>query len=442
MAVKERARTATLSFALKGKKYKVLTAAEIKNCDCRDGALIAPVRWRRVGLKGDSAYVVALDPCAVGYIYAWDDVNKVYDPHGWALTKSGEFYYYDIETLKRKVLTGLKDATIFPAVIGAESWTCVLAAGKYVFLKANGQEYSLLNIEGSKGCGAFYKHRLFYAVAPSDLGYFAPESLTDFAPSADGGGRFRLSDGLGEIVAMKPFGEKLYLFFERAIMEFDGAGAPEDFKIKPVPYAGGLIFGKSVVVSNQGIYFMSADGVYRFNGNRVEKLPFDFVKAPQISEVWQTGAAGKGKIFMRYRSVDDEWINFVFCEDNGECFYVDDMANLSMEKGGIVLFTDKQRYFCTPDLNGEYGYDGRFNGAETNFGIGGRKRVKKLYFFGQGKFTFTMKNGGRTLQRSLTFKNGRVEVPMSECGDSFVFDFLLEKGTRIDKVIADMRVVS
>ena len=31
MAVKERARTATLSFALKGKKYKVLTAAEIKN---------------------------------------------------------------------------------------------------------------------------------------------------------------------------------------------------------------------------------------------------------------------------------------------------------------------------------------------------------------------------------------------------------------------------
>lgn len=440
MSVKERAWTATLNFAVQGKKRGALTAVDAVNCDCKDGVLRASKRWRRLK-KGNGAEDVCdvSNPRAIGYARALNTETQAYDTRMWILAENGDFYYRKDENSGFTLtLRGLEGADVFSMVAGDEPLLCLLADGRCALMKGDGTVFET-RLKHSCAGGAFFKHRLFVGVAPSDIVYSFPEMPSDFTEREHGGGRFRLSDGNGKIVAMKGFGEKLYLFFESALMVLDGAGAAQDFKVRPIPYAGGKIFGRSVVVGNKAMYFLATDGVYRFNGKQCERLFFDRVKPPARETGLTAAAAAQGKVFIRYQTQENEAVTLLFYEDGDDCFYMDEMTAMSSEMGGMVVFIDENKYFCCLDENGDLGAKGHFVGAETDFGIAGRKTVTKLRFFGEGEFTFTMKNGGRVLKRTVVFENGQAEVRMSERGESFVFDFALEKGAKIEKIVAQLR---
>jgi hypothetical protein len=80
----------------------------------------------------------------------------------------------------------------------------------------------------------------------------------------------------------------------------------------------------------------------------------------------------------------------------------------------------------------------RFDTAEMDFGLRGRKTLRNLRFEGEGEISVTVKNGTGKRTRRLTFKNGVAVWNVRERGERFGFYIQLEKRARVKKLTAEI----
>ena len=442
LKIKERGRKAEFFFSLrKTDKRDFLVSSHSFGCDCRNGKLkTAPGGVKVLGENGTP--VVCEEKTSLIRLYkTYDSSAKGYAERYCFLTEDGEFYVQESDGAFSLMSTGYPFAAI--ERFAGENFRyrlAIIGDNACIIYKDDGT-FDAAMLEGTAKTGCFFNHRLFVGMKPSKLVCSAPENEVDFTESITDGGMLRFPWAGGQIVAIKGYADKLYLFFEYGILHLSTAGSVKDFSVERLEYTGGKIFGKSVCVGSRGIYFLASDGAYCFDGERAEALLPGFVITPKEETFLESGAVYNGQIFLRYLT-ENGYKTLVIYEDGKDGFYMEPLSALSGEEGGRCLFTDETGALCRVSEEGSFGFDGYFLGEETDFGVMGRKTLKKLSFKGKGSFSLTVKTGGRSFAREVVFQEGKAEVLLSERGEKFTFDFHLNYGAEIARMTAEFKALS
>lgn len=122
-------------------------------------------------------------------------------------------------------------------------------------------------------CPAVWQSRLWGADQTNmNILWYSDQILPDFgsefyrAPEFNGRNTFRI-DGIGEVTALKPMGDALYIFTRSAIYALrgqcnDGNGEGADLSLEQLHEGIGCVEPRSVVLAPQGIGFQSSKGYY------------------------------------------------------------------------------------------------------------------------------------------------------------------------------------
>ena len=446
MALMKREKRKNVAFAFEKKSgvgKRVLLAQNRVNCDCYGGKLQANLGYAQMSKADGGAQVCNLDGVEkIVEIKVYDSAKKTYEERFGVLTGAGEFYEQESKDgAFFRSASGLRDADVFRFAGEDFRYTLAFIGEDSCLYRRDNGTFDVAVFQKTAKAGCYLRHRVFVGVKPSELACSAPEREMNFTESVHEGGLLRFPSVGGEIVGLKSFQNSLYLFFEHGIMKVNAVGAIKDFTVEELVYAGGKIYGKSLCVGKNGIYFMASDGAYCFDGKNAERLFEGMVELPKEETSKERSAAFFGRILMRYYT-QTGYKTLVVYEDGKECYYVDGLPIFTAEEGGRCLFTDKNGVICQLCEGGENCFDGSFLGAQTDFGVAGRKTLTKLHFVGKGSFVLRVKTSGRNFAREVVFQDGVAEVRISEPGETFTFDFLLSGGTVIDGMRAELLVAS
>ncbi len=437
---RERFHRVKMNFAVMDKGQKnVLKATQANNCDCRGGVLKGVLKWTRYRWATAKNMTCNIDD-VIGIF-----IVKAYDSLQYSYTER-----IGVVDLYGNVYVASNDSSLFLCVatkVMFPTWDRV-GEGKSIRVAVFGDRQAIMiNGDGSltqfKGLyfpssgGAYYKHRLFVGVKPHTLAYSEPENIYQFAQSLHDGGTLGIPEMASDIGAIKVFRDSLYLFFPNGIMKLQDFGSPKDFKLKRIPYGGGSIFHKTVCVGNQAIYFMASDGVFRFDGVKAERIYDGFVKTP-YQETGAEGVASLGdKIYFRYLEAANKYTTLVIYEDGEDAYYMNDLEGLSLGDSGKIMFKDGGNTIARLDENGGIGIEATFNGAKTDFGVAGRKTLRKIRLKGSG--SCYMEVTGERLTRFLEFyfEDGYAEASLVLQGTDFTFNITCPAGSKIENMTAE-----
>ncbi len=435
--VKERKKSVALSFSLQKKGKYVLLAKDSMNCDCQGGRLKTGLGGNRLFKNDNSTQTCPVDNVVLLVARKdLDNATKTYSERFCAIDAQGNLYVQDeVDGGFTLVGGGFSHAHI-TQFAGEDNQfkLAVITDTRCIYFKQDGNFDTVL-LDHACEAGCFYEHRMFLGEKPATLLCSAPEDVLDFTESIHDGGLIRFPNVGGELVAIKGFHKRLYLFFEHGIMRINASGAVKNFTADALTYSGGKIYGKTVCVGTYGLYFLAADGVYRLDGEKCRRLLSDFVLPPTEESGLESSVAYSGRIVIRYLT-GYGYRTLVFYEDEESGYYLDGMPIFTGEDGGRCLFTDENNVICQLAEDGENGLDGTFSSMDTLLGRAGRKRLVGLHFEGKGSFELTVKTKTRTLTRRVVFQDGQADVRLSERSETFSFAFALDYGTEIASMAA------
>lgn len=95
---------------------------------------------------------------------------------------------------------------------------------------------------------------------------------TDWLEGYADGGFITPPDNFGAIVALASYDDCLYAFGAHKIAEITAKAPQGDFTVKRVFASHGEVLGGTVAVSGDGIYFLTTEGVYLFDGDNSKKI--------------------------------------------------------------------------------------------------------------------------------------------------------------------------
>ena len=421
----------------KGEEGDMLVAKSSLHCDCRGGKLKCGVGYSTY-LRNNAAITYRNENAREIFIAKTLGADGVSYTEGFFVAEeSGMLYAYDSSTKTFKMKTTCGDNSHFCSAIDSDKKVvnAIGAKGKLALM----DDQLVVASTGLKGTGAvcFYRHRLFCGVQPNLLYYSAPNDWTNFEESIDDGGWVNFGHDYGEIVSLIVFRDQLYVFFERAIFRLQETGSARYFAPEQIPYRGGVIFGRTVGVCGNAVFFLTKDGIYRFDGTEVKFINTGITINEEYAQK-KFGCAGyNGKMCIRYYDKNNEGKTIVIYEDGKSWYFTGEMRGLSQADGRAMALNNTMLAFL--DDNGVLPIDKQyyFNDCETDFGTSKRKRITKIRFIGEGVFDFTLRNRGRIIEKSFTFKDGYAEFDLQERGDKFGVDIRLYQGAKVHEMAVE-----
>lgn len=421
-----------------------LYASESVNCDCGDGTIRSGIGLRSYKING--TIVTALSSAKARKFFLADDAEDL-DEVGTAalycLTESGVLYAYSTSTRKYERVTDL-----------AENGKCVSVADeegkRYTIFSDNGGFYvktktdlERKTLENATTAICTCKDRVFIGVKPATVAYSDLCSPIDFTATKEWGGRARLAYGFGEIVAIVRFQNDALVFCERGVARIEVNGLATELKIEPLDYVGGEIYGDSAAVCGNCVFFLAADGAYRFDGKNFRRAAAELgiVPNPTVKECGY--AICGGRYVLRYTDVDGTKRCVAIDADGKNGYYVSDREGLS-QCGGVALCRSGSRVYALSE-KGELGVGESysFTTQATDFGVTGKKVLRKLRIEGEGSVnTYVYGDGSLVKNEMKYFVDGVAEIDVFARGEDFYFHFLLGGETRIRKIVAELSVAT
>ena len=227
--------------------------------DPKEGAVLFHMKRTDYGLVcAEGGEVVTSLPSEGSRLYALDSGTWVYLPGQKAL---------------RNIATGVtvtgiasEPVALLPHATeaGVKGMYCVEQnATRYI---SSGSVQGASTVGGS--CAAMHHGRLFVGNGLR-LRFSAPfstEGLLQTERDPDKAGYIDFEEGKGNIVALVSFRERLYILFERGIFRMRAGGEAADFAAEEMPFCGGEILSGSVTLSGENICFLTAEGLFAFDG--------------------------------------------------------------------------------------------------------------------------------------------------------------------------------
>lgn len=430
----------------RGAKKKNLLYGAGKNCAVKNAALERGVGLETFIVDGNELRVLGAEYLPYQLFCVWeknDEGEYVATPA--YTTKNGDFYilregaYWEymrnFGTPTCAFTTFGEDGALQTALVGA--------AGMYLYSQEQGVQSSVLNRTTRAGCS--FMGRTFCAVAPSTLVFSAPFAPRDFSSSLNGGGKIGLLSDKGEVVALVPLEDKIYIFQEFGICVLTPAGAAREFVIETIEYQGGRILEGGVgACATEGAraIFLAEDGVYEFNGKRVKKTCENLEVLPKRGGQVCVHAVFEGKYYVRFLDEKNEERLLVLDGVSGEGYYAFVPMALGAYPDGVACVCGVAAYRLREGKKLPENEVACFAVRGLEFGKRGVKCLERLTFYGCGNAKITVGNGKKSKSFFVELTEGVAMVKPFLRGRRFSLEIELAVGAKITGIAAEIESVS
>ncbi len=330
-------------------------------------------------------------------------------------TSNKQLYLWDINnktSMRYAALVYTEYPSAFDCVVDGVNYRTIVSGSFIVKINAEGK-VSTINtlikvIEGKLHCG-----RIF-AIDDADryMLRWSGYAFNEWKEGVDKAGYVRLDAGLGKMLNLFVFNEKIVIVREFGITVFSTLGdfrhmrfdVCDKYRLPPVYQHSSVIFGGQLWIYTQ-------NGMYKFDGSTISKAPFEEIMLDYVLQ--------KPKI------VDDRYFYYSATKGDGKCLFVYD----TVTGAGSPFAKNCHNFFTTPD--GLYAFSGNYiagllpdqNDANRfwiskpfTFGAGKRAALRSLTIDGSGSFTVETDCDARKL-----YANGAGVYNYAECGHCFTF---------------------
>ena len=285
--------------------------------------------------------------------------------------------------------------------------------------------------------------RVFAVTKDFRLMYSAPFAPTDYTANVDDSGAIILRHDAGKIVGLTALKNRLCVLYEYGISMIDLDGTARSFVRKDVEYSGGRIFGETVCVANvsgEKAYFLAAEGIYLFDGIRVEKI----CKNLAVYAIVNTPcgrAVCEGKYYVTF--TDENYLQKTVCVDleSGLGEETFPMYGLYSVNGKAVCRYRTNLYVLSNRGELPSGIEAVFQALKTNFSVSGSKTLTALRFVGEGSFELQVSIGKKSKTQTVVFQDGFARVPIGLRGYRFSLTVKPLKGTEIRNMTAELQML-
>lgn len=298
------------------------------------------------------------------------------------------------------------------------------------------------NLTGFAGAVCFYKNRVWLAEGVHKIWYGSPETPWDFS-AEKGGGFVYLPLGKGEIFALVGYAECVFAFCERGIWRIAPDGLGERFSVREVSVCFGRIVPNTVVRVGGEIFFLTNDGVCRFDGTRAEMVARDMEILPFILREDNHCAAVGEYYVVEYLDNRLHEVRTVAVREDGEDGYdLDCLVGLQACDGGAVCATDGYFLWLRTDGRLPQGAKACFESVESDLGLRGRKVLKTLELDAEGSFSVEVFNGKTWRKKDVRNARGRVVWKVFERAERFAFRFTFADDARIKSMALELEQIA
>lgn len=414
-----------------------------RNCDCADGAISRGI--------GVSPYKTPLG--AALSVDASADTQMLFplyasDSAGNSVENFFALYRLDGETYARRYVD-VQSAWNAPSVYPSET------AGVYA-LNPDGSAVSLIlnkdgckyqNTEGfylskgyrkSSGLACYCQNRVFVVTGDREITYSDPAEPTEISKAEnDGGTIVRPLDG-DKIVGLLSKEDCVYAFYRHNIVRIEVTGEPKSFCVRPLVYTGGEIYGKTAVVCGAWIVFLATDGIYRFDGEKAERI----CEWLDVKPATENQAFGRGRYLtnalISYKDRQGELCTVAIDPEKKSGYSVTPLPALTECNGRTFCLVGEQIMQLDEAGEAPTGASCFFETAELDFGDGERKTLKTLRLRGKGSILLRIFCDGKEKSRNLEFVGGKASFSPMLRGKKFSFRFTLEKDSRVEGMEAEV----
>ena len=272
------------------------------------------------------------------------------------------------------------------------------------------------------------KNRLFVVLQDGRLAYSDPSVPWDISESIDNGGYVKLPPAYGQPIELIAVGEYVYVFFLHAIMRLTVKGSAREFFLEESSYNGGKIIKGTICALSDGAVFLTNDGeLWTVKKKDAQTLCKDLSLYLKRQETGYRAAVYKGKYFLHYKNVKASVRSIVVDLDGGSWSNCFDLGALSTVEGAPLFVRSGTLY----QLGSEVLLAGEpctFESVETDFGMRGRKILRRVDLSGHGTITLKVYCDGQFTRHSVSLLEGRASVVLNARGENFSFH--VEIGSR------------
>lgn len=433
-------------FALSGDGIDTVVATSSQNCDCSEGII-------RIGVGLEPLLDETGKPVTLKEgLYDVSDVFPLYitvsgTPIEYlgVFKGEGELYYY-----KPTANDGLGDwifAYNFNAptkVINTQDET---GKRRTYFCNKNGISYYIstycpTHITKAKPVGCFFEGRVFVAVSDEKIVFSNAYGFALYNDTLTDGGHVLIPEGSGAICAIVPFQNKLYVLCDYGIFVMDAVGSAGDFTLKTIEYNGTKIFGDSVGICSDGIYFLTEKGVCVFDGKHLRKICTNVVVEPITDGQKCMHAEYDGKYHVCFLGPWKAKKSLVVDCATGEGYYAfAPKAIASIRKQGYCV-SEGTLYMLKKSKLLPANATRYFLSGRLTFGTDALKTLHKVTIRAFGTITFSVSNGKTEKTFTKSFDGGADTFPIRLRANWFLFRFQLKDDAYISEIVAEYETLS
>lgn len=281
------------------------------------------------------------------------------------------------------------------------------------------------------------KHRLFYAQGNSNIAYVDPLDPAIWTSSLEGYGVLYADEDDKLIQGMVTLGDSVIVLYENALKKITVAGSTQDFVVEEIAYSGGRIYYNTACTCGNAVFFLAEDGVYRYDGNRVQRACENMPIHPAADTETFSSACCYDEYMLSYNDVELGSSMLVVKNDGKSGYFSNPVICLSGDGTRAIAQFGKAIGVYKRGAALSEGYGNCVIGW-LDLGSKGNKTIKRITLYGEGEVLMTVLKESGARKVKLTFENGVAEWNVMEKSHKFTFRFQLLKPGRVTKMVLDV----
>ena len=412
----------------------VLYAKESKNCDLAGGKLRCGI-GRSPFSDAYGAEKAITDATGLTVFSYRSGLHNYKHRLGYTNGGGGLFLYNASSGAFEDILGGGSDVSTFLGISGKKEVLLFVYGdeGGFVYTRS-GTLTQLFSKKVQAGC--FYGERAFFFEYPFALNYSKALEPENFEIGVEEGGKVELPVLRGKVHSFAPLNGRLYCFGEQGGVRLTAEGSALEFEVEDLQLGVSGIFKGSVRVCGEYIFFLTKEGLWKFDGNKVQRAVENLQILPKAAQTCLSASA-HGNYYLQYTEEGGETRSLVV-DGKGENGYFSFVKTALSDCEGRGLFLENG-YAYQVDGRGDLPQgESYFFDAECDFGCTEEKTVKSLAIQGRGKveFTFVSERGEKSFEVDLT--DGEKQIPVKLKGKNFLLRIRLQAGGEIEKLGANV----
>ena len=281
------------------------------------------------------------------------------------------------------------------------------------------------------------KNRLFIAQTGGKLLYSDPLTPWEVRESIHDGGYIQMPVAYGEPIDLIAVGDCVYVLYQRAILCVSVRGSGKEFRVEETFYTGAKILVGSGCPTADGLVFLATDGLWRLNGLKAERICKNLPLNVYLQSNTCNAVVFGEKYLLRYQS-DNGTLRSVVVDLAEENYY--DCYDLVGLSGGadVPIFLKGNLVYQLGETVLPSGEKSSFESVDLDFGIVGKKTLRRVTLVGEGGLTLSTYCDGVCVQRSVELESGRADVDLDLRGENFSFAIELKSKSSLRSLCAEI----